>query len=66
MSSSQTPDFNNTLNEFDKFVKEVLNGSNSHQKLKISEKIHQLNQLCHFSKQRETESILSKTNVTGS
>ena len=60
-----TPDFNNTLNAFDKFVKEVLNGKNSHEKRKLSEKINQLNQLCHVSKKRKTESILSKTYVTG-
>ena len=60
-----TPDFNNTLNAFDKFVKEVLNGRNSYEKRKLSEKIHQLNQLCHVSKKRKTESILSKTDVTG-
>ena len=60
-----TPDFTNTLNAFDKFVKEVLNGRNSFEKRKLSEKIHQLNQLCHVSKKRKTESILSKTDVTG-
>ena len=59
------PDFNNTLNAFDKFVKEVLNGKNSHEKRKLSEKINQLNQLCHVSKKRKAESILSETYVTG-
>ena len=57
-----TPDFTNTLNAFDKFVKEVLNGRNSYEKRKISEKIHQLDQLCHFSKKRKAE---SEADVTG-
>ena len=60
-----TPDFNNTLNTIDKFVKEVLNGRNSFEEQKLSEKIHQLNQLCNVSKKRKAESILSKTDVTG-
>ena len=60
-----TPDFNNTLNAFDKFVKEVLNGKNSYEKRKISEKIHQLNELCRSSKKRKVESILSETYVSG-
>ena len=60
-----TPDFNNTLNTIDKFVKEVLNGRNSFEEQKLSEKILQLNQLCYVSKKRNAESILSKTDVTG-
>ena len=60
-----TPDFNTTLNAFEKFVKEVLNRRNSFEEQKLSEKIHQLNQLCNVSKKRKAESILSKTDVTG-
>ena len=60
-----TPDINNTLNAFEKFVKEVLNGRNSFEEQKLSEKILQLNQLCYVSKKRNAESILSKTDVTG-
>ena len=58
-------DFNKTLYGVDKFVKEVLNGRNSYEKRKISEKIHQLYELCRSSKKRKVESILSKTDVTG-
>ena len=59
-------DFNKTLYGIEKFVKGVLNGNNPHSKLKISEKIQQLNQLCHFSRKQETISILSETDVSGS
>ena len=55
-------DVNKTLYGIEKFVKEVLNGRNSYEKRKISEKIHQLDQLCHFSKKRKAE---SETDVTG-
>ena len=55
-------DFNKTLYGVDKFVKEVLNGRNSYEKRKISGKIHQLDQLCHFSKKRKAE---SESDVTG-
>ena len=55
-------DFNKTLYGIEKFVKDVLNGRNSYKKRKISEKIHQLDQLCHFSKKRKAE---SEAEVTG-
>ena len=59
-------DIDKTLYGIEKFVKEVLNGNNPQSKLKISEKIHQLNQLCHFSRKQETISISSETDVSGS
>ena len=57
-------DFNKTLNGIEKFVKDVLNGHNPIQKLKISEKIQQLNRLCNFSKKEKTKSITSKVDVS--
>ena len=57
-------DFNKVLNGIERFVKDVLNGSNPIQKLMISEKIQQLNRLCNFSKKEKTKSIASKVDVS--
>ena len=71
-STSQIPDllhlcqndFNSTLNGIDKFVRDILAGGNSHQKLKMCEKMNLLNQVCQFSKKQTTKSIASKVDVT--
>ena len=42
----------------------MLYGNNPIQKLKISDKIQQLNRLCHFSKKEKTKTIALKTDVS--
>ena len=59
-------DVNKTLYGIEKFVKEVLNGSNAHEKLEVSEKIHQLNQLCFNAKKKTLKPTNPKTNICGS
>ena len=52
-------------NGMEEFVKDLLKKSDPQQKLKMCEKILQLNKLCQISKKQEEKLILSKINVAG-